>query len=125
MHLTNRIRTTLRLLTPAIAILASTARADGGDAAAGKSVYAANCVVCHGEKGKGDGPGAASLNPKPKDFTDAKAMSKITDATRVKAVTEGGQAAGVSQMMPPFGQVLSPKQIQDVLAYVAQFSSKK
>jgi len=35
----------------------------------GKEVYTQNCVACHGPQGLGDGPAAAALNPKPRDFT--------------------------------------------------------
>ena len=37
--------------------------------AKGKQYFAVQCAVCHGANGKGDGPGAAALNPKPRDFT--------------------------------------------------------
>lgn len=37
--------------------------------AKGKEIYAAQCGICHGPLGKGDGPAAASLTPKPRDFT--------------------------------------------------------
>jgi mono/diheme cytochrome c family protein len=117
----SQLRTLLLSFSALLATTASVARADG-DVAAGKKVFAANCVLCHGTKGKGDGQAAATLNPKPKDFTDTKAMAKITPEIRLKAVTEGGAAAGVSPVMPAFGQMLSPKQIEDVLAYVATFS---
>lgn len=37
--------------------------------AKGKELFSLQCAVCHGAQGKGDGPGAAALNPKPRDFT--------------------------------------------------------
>lgn len=33
----------------------------------GKKLYA-QCAACHGNEGKGDGPGGAALNPKPRNF---------------------------------------------------------
>jgi mono/diheme cytochrome c family protein len=33
--------------------------------AAGRALYQANCAVCHGSKGLGDGPAALTLNPRP------------------------------------------------------------
>ena len=36
--------------------------------AAGERLYAANCVACHGTRGYGDGPAAASLGSKPADI---------------------------------------------------------
>jgi mono/diheme cytochrome c family protein len=37
--------------------------------AAGAKTFAPNCVVCHGPGGKGNGPLAATLNPRPVDLT--------------------------------------------------------
>lgn len=40
--------------------------------AKGKKAFVTNCATCHGDKGAGDGPAAAALNPKPRNFvTDA------------------------------------------------------
>ena len=34
----------------------------------GKEIFTNNCVSCHGENGEGNGPAAAALNPKPRNF---------------------------------------------------------
>ncbi len=36
----------------------------------GKSLFTVQCASCHGEAGKGNGPAAAALTPRPRDFTD-------------------------------------------------------
>jgi len=36
----------------------------------GKELYTINCVACHGVDGLGSGPGAAALNPPPRDFSN-------------------------------------------------------
>lgn len=35
----------------------------------GEELYAIHCSPCHGERGRGDGPGARFLDPAPRDFT--------------------------------------------------------
>ncbi|MEN8167668.1 MAG: c-type cytochrome, partial [Pseudomonadota bacterium] len=42
------------------------------DAAAGKAIYDGKgaCGSCHGLTGRGDGPAAAALDPKPRSFTE-------------------------------------------------------
>ena len=35
----------------------------------GKAIFAQTCATCHGPEGRGDGPGGAGLNPKPRNFT--------------------------------------------------------
>ncbi|HET8568030.1 MAG TPA: cytochrome c [Candidatus Limnocylindria bacterium] len=36
--------------------------------AAGRAVYERNCLVCHGQRGRGDGPAGLALNPRPLDL---------------------------------------------------------
>jgi mono/diheme cytochrome c family protein len=41
---------------------------DTASLARGREIYEQNCASCHGENGRGDGPLAASLRPRPADF---------------------------------------------------------
>jgi cytochrome c553 len=93
----------------------------GGEAA---STYSNLCATCHGATGNGNGPAAAALNPKPKDFADCKTMAKITDETLFKAIHGGGQTVGLSPMMPAWGGSLSEKQIHDLVSHVRGFCKK-
>ncbi|HEX2385215.1 MAG TPA: FTR1 family protein, partial [Candidatus Binatia bacterium] len=49
--------------------------------AAGRAVFMENCAQCHGETGRGDGPGRASMNPKeppPANFISAELMEGLS-----------------------------------------------
>ncbi len=82
------------------------------------------CAKCHGPSGKGNGPEAKTLNPKPADYTDCKKMSPIPDATLFKAIKSGGQSVGKSKDMPAWGEALSDQEIRDLVAYVRGFCKK-
>ncbi|MHC4135041.1 MAG: c-type cytochrome [Planctomycetota bacterium] len=45
------------------------AQAGKGDKDRGAQLYAKHCAICHGPQGRGDGPAAYLLSPKPRDFT--------------------------------------------------------
>ena len=66
-----------------------------------RHVFDTRCVVCHGTQGKGDGPGAAALNPKPRAFGDASWQKSVDDAHIAKTIVEGGPAVQLSPGMPP------------------------
>jgi mono/diheme cytochrome c family protein len=55
----------------------------------GKKVFAANCALCHGNEGKGDGPGGAGLNPKPRNFVEGKWTQGNGLSDHFKVVTNG------------------------------------
>jgi mono/diheme cytochrome c family protein len=65
----------------------------------GKKSYSGNCAVCHGPAGKGDGPGAAALNPKPRNLAD-KAIQNQTDGELFWKVTRGRGAMPPWQHLP-------------------------
>jgi mono/diheme cytochrome c family protein len=64
-----------------------------------KEIFDKRCVVCHGEHGMGDGPGAAALQPKPRQFSDQAWQAKVTDEQIVKTIIQGGASVGLSPGM--------------------------
>jgi mono/diheme cytochrome c family protein len=95
--------------TLATAFSLAFAGAASADAAQGKEVFVkTNCNSCHGMEGKGDGPVAAALDPKPRDYTkgdfkfDANGDGKPgTDADIMLVIKNGAAAYGGSAMMMP------------------------
>ena len=107
------------------AVLLSTTRvAYAADAEQGKKLYGQFCASCHGQSGKGDGPAAAALNPKPRDHTDKEYMSKMSDDEMLKVIKNGGASVGKSPLMPPWGASLKDEQIQDIMAYIRTLCCK-
>jgi mono/diheme cytochrome c family protein len=73
-----------------------------GDAAVAeaKQIFATRCMTCHGAQGAGDGPAAAALNPRPRNFQEAAWQQSVTDAHLEKIILYGGAAVGMSPAMP-------------------------
>lgn len=46
------------------------------DVARGKALYQQHCAACHGIEGRGDGPAAKALEPKPSNFHDRARMAQ-------------------------------------------------
>jgi len=65
-----------------------------------QELFTTRCSVCHGAGGKGDGPGAAGLNPKPRNLTDPEWQKSVDDAYIEKIIQYGGMAVGKSAAMP-------------------------
>lgn len=112
------------LLTVAVAALLAPSSASAGDAAAGKAVYTTNCLSCHGESGKGDGPVGAALNPAPRDFSKGdfkfdtnKDGTSGTDEDLRNVIKKGAGAFGGSPLMAPWAH-LPDKDIDNLIAYI-------
>ena len=110
----------------AAVMVPSSAWAQAGDASAGKAVYERKCLLCHGEKGDGKGPGAERLDPRPRDFTSG--VFKIS-STANKVPTDQHIFNVVTSGMPgtsmPAWAVLPEKDRWNVVAYVKTFAADK
>jgi len=84
--------------------------ADGAILAAGTRLYAANCAVCHGDTGRGDGPAAAGLNPRPPDLRGA---SSRWDDGQLAAQILNGRGA-----MPGFAATLAQDDVWSIVHYL-------
>ncbi|OGL05168.1 MAG: hypothetical protein A3I03_12000 [Candidatus Rokubacteria bacterium RIFCSPLOWO2_02_FULL_68_19] len=95
-----------------------------GDPAQGKLIYEKKCLLCHGEKGDGNGPAAPLLDPRPRDFTKGK--YKIRTSASGRLPTDADLFRLVSEGMPgtsmPGWKVLPEKDRRDLVAYLKTFA---
>ena len=89
----------------------------------GREIYKANCVPCHGESGKGDGPGAGVLKPPPRDHTDRTYMSTLTDKNIADVIQMGGAIKG-RPLMPSHPQIRG-NDMDSLVGYVRSLSAPK
>ena len=91
------------------------------DVPLGRRVYAQRCAVCHGPDGRGNGPAAPSLVPRPGDFTLSQFKYKSTapgepptDADLMQVVSDGLPASAMAY----WSDVLDTAAIRAVAGYV-------
>jgi mono/diheme cytochrome c family protein len=93
-----------------------TKKSPGGNIANGKKLAETNCFSCHGASGKGDGPAAAALNPKPADWTSPKVQAE-SEGTLFWKISNGRGP------MPPWKH-LPDKDRWDLVSYVKSLGKK-
>jgi mono/diheme cytochrome c family protein len=89
-----------------------------GPAAEARKMFRTICASCHGTDGKGDGPGAAALNPKPRNYSDVTWQGSVTDDDIKKTILMGGAAVGKSASMPAQPQLQSKPLVLDELVKI-------
>ena len=88
----------------------------------GQKVYAQRCFFCHGEQADGNGPLSAQLTgSKPRDFRQKHLAERPPDALK-RTILNGGEAVGLNPMMPAWGGILSPQEIDDVVVFIQTVS---
>lgn len=85
------------------------------EVADGKVLYVANCAPCHGNKGRGDGPAAQALTPKPADHSSALVQSE-TDGSLFWKLSEGRNP------MPSYKKILTDRQRWELVSYIRTLS---
>ena len=116
----SRTLATIALSALALAFGAASAQADTG-----KELFIkTNCNSCHGMEGKGDGPIAAALDPKPRNYTvgdfkfDAnKDGTPGGDEDLALVIKNGAQPYGGSAMMMP-NPTLSEADVKLLVTYI-------
>jgi mono/diheme cytochrome c family protein len=93
----------------------------------GRRLFVRHCAVCHGPEGRGNGPAAPSLIPRPRDFTSGELRYRTTGPDEPPAeedlertVREGLHASA----MPAFGDLLSADELRAVVAEVRRLAGE-
>jgi mono/diheme cytochrome c family protein len=81
-----------------------------------EQIFTDNCVLCHGEKGMGDGPGAKTIKVKPANFTDAKMMAEETDGSLFWKMSNGRGP------MPAWKENLTDKERWELVGYIRKLT---
>lgn len=84
-----------------------------------KQLYDQTCAMCHGPEGKGDGPTAQVLQPKPANL--ATVLKGKDTAYLTKLLKGGGASVGKSPLMPSYDGILNDEQIRTLIKYVKGF----
>ena len=87
------------------------------DPMAGDAVWAGYCEACHGPEGKGDGPAAAALDPKPADLSRAPVVGEDggpPPRSRYVVIMKGSPGTA----MVGYQDVLSREQVQALIGHM-------
>lgn len=91
---------------------------DDATKARAASIFAARCALCHGANGDGDGPSAATLNPKPRRFGDAFWQASVTDQQIKDVIVMGGGVRKLSTLMIPSPDLKDKPELDALVAFI-------
>jgi cbb3-type cytochrome c oxidase subunit III len=114
-------QTQIRSLLTYIRYLHSSKHPVSGNPQMGKQVYENNCSICHGPDGKGKGAITKVFDMEPADHTDASSMNLMSNEKIHSIISHGTKGA---KLMPGWKDILSDKEIEDVISYIRLLSAK-
>ena len=112
------MKTTYIALAAVSLLVANADAAFAADTKKGGELYAQRCAMCHGDKGAGDGPVAATIpeGMKPRNLTEA--YKYATDDAKFKELLQkGGAGVGLSPLMPAQSD-LKTDDLDNIIAFV-------
>ncbi|MDQ1001557.1 mono/diheme cytochrome c family protein [Neobacillus niacini] len=83
--------------------------------AAGEKVYQKQCLICHGDNGKGEGKNAGVA------INNQQYLNSVSDKDIYNSVKFGREGTG----MPSYGPRLTEKELNNVVAYIRNWQSKE
>jgi mono/diheme cytochrome c family protein len=98
------------------------------NAALGERIYAEHCAVCHGPNGRGNGPAAPSLHPRPRDFSGGVFKIKSTpegERPTLEDVRRTIKQGMPGSSMPSWADILTDAEVDAVAEYVRDFSPSR
>jgi cytochrome c oxidase cbb3-type subunit 3 len=114
-------QTQIRSLLTYVRYLHSSKHPVSGDPEMGKRVYDDNCTICHGADGKGNGTIAEIYDMEPADHTDASILNRMSNEKIRSIIVDGTKGA---KLMPGWKDILSDKEIEDVISYIRLLSAQ-
>ncbi|HLC43441.1 MAG TPA: cytochrome c [Methylomirabilota bacterium] len=141
-----RLSNPWKVAIAAVALLAATVvviywapRESRSPVVSGEHLYQRYCAPCHGREGRGDGPLAGSLEPKPSDLTRLRArLGGSYSLDRVAEVIDGRRGLRVHSATPmpawgeafeeslrdsPYARGMTLLQLQDLAEYLDTLQS--
>src|SRR5687767_8828692 len=83
--------------------------------AAGEKIYQKQCLICHGDNGKGEGKNAGT------SINNQQYLNSVSDKDIYNSVKFGREGTG----MPSYGPRLTEKELNNVVAYIRNWQSEE
>ncbi len=114
-EVTSRVRRITTTLSTGLGVSLDDVPGVSPSLARGAEVYQSQCAQCHGSLGRGDGPAASGLDPRPANLADAAALYAQSPLDFYRRITIGV----VGTAMPSFETPLSAEDRWAVASYAS------